>query len=306
MEPDSRLGERRDAFRLGPMPVHAGIGLKPEHYREILGSRPKVGFFELHTENYMGAGGPPHRYLEQIAANYPLSFHGVGLSLAGVDPLDREHLKKWRVLVDRYEPALVSEHVAWSSHDDVAFHDLLPVPYTEEALRVLCDHIDEMQNAVGRRILVENPSRYVDFRETDMSEPEFLVEATRRTACGLLLDVNNVYVSARNQNEDASSYLEQIPAELVEEIHLAGHSVQSVDGEELRIDDHGSRVAPAVWALYSSLIARIKPRPTLIEWDTAVPELEVLLDEARRADEAAGLNGAPSAADGVEDHALAR
>jgi hypothetical protein len=288
MRADS-LYAKREAFGLSPVPVRAGIGLKPEHYHGILRGSPDVGFFEVHTENYMGAGGPPHRYLEQIAADYPLSFHGVGLSLAGVGPLDREHLKRWRALVDRYGPTLVSEHVAWSSHDEIAFHDLLPIPYTEEALRVLCEHIDEMQNALGRRVLVENPSRYLDFRGADMSEPDFLIQAARGTGCGLLLDVNNVYVSTRNQGEDAAEYLAQIPPELVEEIHLAGHSVQTVAGEEIRIDDHGSHVSPAVWELYAGTIARMGPRPTLIEWDTAVPELDVLLAEARRADNAAAV-----------------
>lgn len=284
MHADSSVEGSPVAYWLNPVPASTGIGLKPAHYQAILQRRPAVGFFELHTENYMGAGGPPHRYLEQIAADYPLSFHGVGLSLAGVDPLDKEHLRKWRVLVDRYEPAIVSEHVAWSSHDGISFHDLLPIPYTEQALRVLCDHIDEMQNALGRRILVENPSRYVDFVDAELSEPEFLVEATRRTGCGLLLDINNVYVSACNQGQSAVEYLENIPAEIIGEIHLAGHSAQSVDGEDFRIDDHGSRVDEAVWALFADTIARIGRRPILIEWDTNVPTLDVLLDEAAHAD----------------------
>jgi hypothetical protein len=297
--------ESRRSSGLSPVPVSAGIGLKPEHYHGILRSRPRVGFLEVHIENYMGAGGPPHRYLEKIAADYPLSFHGVGMSLAGVDPLDREHLAKWRGLVDRYAPKLVSEHVAWSSLDGIGFHDLLPIPYTEEALRVLCTHIDQMQNALGRYILVENPSRYVDFSGADMSEPEFLIETAKRTGCRLLLDVNNVYVSTRNQGEDAAAYLAQIPPDLVEEIHLAGHSVQVVDGNEIRIDDHGSLVTSAVWELYGGTIARMGSRPTLIEWDTDVPELEVLLDEATRADQtsAAAHRTTEHAA---ERHAVAR
>lgn len=288
------------------MPASAGIGLKPQHFQSILDNRPAVGFFEVHTENYMGAGGPPHRYLERIAAEYPLSFHGVGLSLAGTDPLDREHLDKWQTLVDRYDPVLVSEHVAWSACNGVVYHDLLPTPYTMEALRVLCEHIDEMQEALGRRILVENPSRYIDFAGQEMSEPEFLIETAKRTGCGLLLDINNVYVSSCNLGESAAEYLAKVPATLVGEIHLAGHAVQTVDGGELRIDDHGSRVADAVWALFAETVTRIGPRPTLIEWDTDVPELEVLLGEARRADQLIeSARQEPGRVSGAS-HALAR
>lgn len=267
------------------MPAHAGIGLKPEHYRELLANEPEIGFLELHTENYMGAGGPPHRYLERLAETYPLSFHGVGASLGGVSALDRTHLERWRALIDHYEPLLVSEHVAWTSHAGATLHDLLPLPYTREALTVLCEHIDEMQTALARPILIENPSRYVDFAASEMAETEFLIEAARRTGCGLLLDINNVYVSACNQEEDARAYLAEIPADLVGEIHLAGHSVETTaSGQNLRIDDHGSRVCDDVWTLYAETIARIGLRPTLIEWDTNVPALETLLSEARHAD----------------------
>jgi len=267
------------------MPDCAGIGLKPIHFKELLANEPELGFLEVHTENYMGAGGPPHRYLEALAEKYPLSFHGVGASLGGVDPLDRAHLDRWRALVDHYEPRLVSEHLAWTSNAGRTMHDLLPVPYTREALTVLCEHIDEMQSALGRSILIENPSRYVDFVESEMSETDFLIEAARRSGCGLLLDVNNVYVSACNQSEDAHAYLRAVPGELVGEIHLAGHSLTTTaSGHELRIDDHGSRVCDEVWALYAETIARIGRRPTLIEWDTNVPALDELLAEARRAD----------------------
>jgi hypothetical protein len=270
------------------MPAAAGIGLKPEHYRELLETRAELGFLEVHTENYMGMGGPPHRYLEALARQYPLSFHGVGASLGGAGPLDRAHLKRWRELVDRYSPVLVSEHVAWMSHAGLALHDLLPLPYTEETLSVLCEHIDEMQHALNREILIENPSRYIDFAESEIPEAEFLVEAARRTGCRLLLDINNVYVSTCNQGEDPRQYLAKIPAELVDEIHLAGHSVQSTtSGHDVRIDDHGSRVCAAVWQLYRETIARIGTRPTLIEWDTNVPKLGELLDEAHRATAAA-------------------
>jgi len=267
------------------MPVHAGIGLKPDHYRGLLETEPDVGFLELHTENYMGAGGPPHRYLEALAEIYPLSFHGVGASLGGVSPLDRNHLARWRALVDHYDPLLVSEHVAWTSYAGQALHDLLPLPYTREALDVLCAHIDEMQTALGRSILIENPSRYVDFVANEMPEAEFLIAAARRTGCGLLLDINNVYVSTCNQAEDARAYLAAIPDDLVAEMHLAGHSVETTpNGQTLRIDDHGSRVCEDVWTLYAETIARIGSRPTLIEWDTNVPALEELVAQAHRAD----------------------
>lgn len=295
MRPESV--ERRASSGFGPISAAAGIGLKPAHYRALLTDRPPLGFLELHTENYMSAGGPPHRYLAALAEHYPLSFHGVGLSLGGADPLRHSHLERWRELVDRYCPALVSEHVAWSSHDGCALHDLLPIPYTEESLRVLCQHIEEMQTALGRHILIENPSRYLEFVGSDTAEPEFLVEAAARTGCRLLLDLNNVFVSACNQDEDASLYLARIPGHLVEEIHLAGHSINTVDGGQLRIDDHGSPVSDPVWQLYRDTVARIGRRPTLIEWDTNVPEIGVLLGEAKRADEAAA---AASAHDSIQ------
>lgn len=266
------------------MPVAAGIGLKPQHYRELLDTRPPIGFLEVHAENYMGAGGPPHRYLEALAELYPLSFHGVGASLGGVSPLDRAHLGRWRALVDRYEPLLVSEHVAWTSHAEHALQDLLPLPYTREALDLLCEHIDAMQTALGREILIENPSRYIDFTATEMPETEFLIAAARRTGCGLLLDVNNVYVSTLNQGEDARAYLAAVPGDLVAEVHLAGHALRTTaTGQELRIDDHGSPVCDDVWTLYGETIARIGRRATLIEWDTDVPALDELLAEAERA-----------------------
>jgi uncharacterized protein (UPF0276 family) len=266
----------------------AGIGLKARHYAELLQTQPSLGFLELHTENYMGEGGPPHRYLEALAERYPLSFHGVGLSLGGHEPLDPSWLRRWRTLLDRYAPALVSEHVAWSSFAGYAFHDLLPLPYSAETLDRLCQHIDQMQTQLGRQILIENPARYLDFHATEMSEAEFLVAAAQRSGCGLLLDLNNLYVSACNQGEDAFAALTQIPGPVVGEIHLAGHALQVIDGHEIRIDDHGSRVDEAVWDLYRAAIELIGPRPTLIEWDTDVPALASLLAEAQRADSVAG------------------
>ena len=280
---------------MSPVPAKAGIGLKPQHYADLLAARPPLAFLEVHAENYMGEGGPPHRYLSALAAIYPLSFHGVSLSLGGAEALDRHHLARWRELVKRYEPALVSEHVAWSRFQDRSLHDLLPIPYTEEALDVFCAHIGEMQDAIGRRILIENPSTYVTFVQSTIPAPEFIVEAARRTGCGILLDVNNVYVSARNHGFDPRAWLADIPGALVGEIHLAGHARVSQGNHEVWIDDHGSRVVPEVWRLYRDTVARIGPRPTLIEWDTDVPVLDVLLQEAGRADVEALLGGITSA-----------
>lgn len=270
-----------------PVPARAGIGVKPAHYSELLTRRPPLAFVEVHPENYMGEGGPPHTYLEAIAEIYPLSFHGVGMSLGSSGPLDREHLARWRKLIDRYEPALISEHIAWSRAGDVCLHDLLPLPYTEQTLKLTCRHIDEMQLVLGRQILVENPSSYIALQDSTIPEAEFMVEVAKQTGCGVLLDVNNVFVSARNNGFDPRAWLAQISGHLVQEIHLAGHATVESGELELRIDDHGSPVCDDVWGLYRETIARIGPRPTLIEWDTDVPNLQVLLDEAKRADIAA-------------------
>ncbi|MDE2072418.1 MAG: DUF692 domain-containing protein [Alphaproteobacteria bacterium] len=270
--------------RAPPIPAKAGIGVKPAHYRELLADRPSLPFIEVHTENYMGEGGPPHAYLEALAEIYPLSFHGVGMSLGGAEALDRGHLRRWRALVERYQPALVSEHIAWSRFGGLALHDLLPVPYTRQSLGIVRNHIDAMQTALGRAILVENPSTYISFRESEIAEPEFLVEVARRSGCRLLLDINNVYVSAHNHGFDPRNWLSRVPGDLVGEIHLAGHSLIRDGDFTIRVDDHGSHVCPDVWGLYAETVARIGPRPTLIEWDTDVPELAVLLEEARRAD----------------------
>jgi len=268
-----------------PLPPRAGVGLKPEHYRAILETVPDIGWFEIHAENYMGEGGPPHHYLSSIRERYPVSLHGVGLSIGGSAPLDREHLGRLKALVARYEPSLFSEHLAWSSHDSVYLNDLLPLPYTEETLTRVCEHIDEVQETLGRRMLLENPSTYVAFADAAMSEVEFLREAVRRTGCGLLLDVNNVFVQSVNHGFDARSFLDDFPVEHVAEIHLGGHAVDSDDdGSALLIDDHGRQVADPVWGLYAHALARSGPKPTLIEWDNDVPEWEVLFGEAKRAD----------------------
>jgi len=261
----------------------AGLGLKPKHFQHILAARPEVGWFEFHPENYMGAGGPMHHYLERIRACYPLSMHGVGLSLGSDDGLDTDHLKALKLLNDRYQPVLVSEHLSWSRWQDVVLNDLLPLPYTRQALAVVCANIDQTQEALQRSILIENPASYLQAASGDFDEAEFLVEAAGRCGAGILLDVNNVYVSACNHGFDARSYIDQIPAELVGEIHLAGHKVERVDGGELRIDDHGSPVCAEVWELYRFTLRRLGPVPTLVEWDTDVPEWAVLHAEGERA-----------------------
>lgn len=276
---------RESGFGMNPVPARAGAGLKPEHYAEILETRPDIGWFEAHAENYMGEGGAPHHWLSAIRALYPLSVHGVGLSIGSAGPLDRTHLAALKRVCERYEPGLVSEHLAWSSHDGVYLNDLLPVPYTRETLRQVCDHIDEAQEALGRRMLLENPSTYVAFAESEMGEIDFLTEIARRTGCGLLLDVNNVQVSAVNNGFDAFGYIDAFPVGHVGEIHLGGHDEDAGDdGEPLLIDAHGSPVADSVWALYARVIERRGATPTLIERDNDVPAWSDLFAEARRAD----------------------
>ncbi len=269
----------------GPIPPRAGVGLKPQHYREILASEPDIGWFEVHAENYMGAGGPPHHYLEAIRERYPLSLHGVGLSIGGAGELDGEHLARLKGLIERYAPALFSEHLAWSTHDSVYLNDLLPLPYTEATLAHVCEHVEQVQEVLGTRMLLENPSTYVAFSTSDMSELEFLKEVVRRTGCGLLLDVNNVFVQATNHDFDPNDYIDAFPVDHVGEVHLGGHAEDADDdGAPILIDDHGREVADPVWALYGRAIARSGPRPTLIEWDNDVPAWSVLFAEARRAE----------------------
>ena len=261
----------------------AGVGLKAEHYRTIIESRPRLGFFEVHAENYMGAGGPPHRYLGAIAEQYPLSLHGVGLSIGAARPLDLDHVRRLKALVDRYCPWLFSEHLAWSSHGAGFLNDLLP--YTTEALHRVVRHIDQVQEALGRQLLLENPSTYVRFAESSYEEPEFIAEVARRSGCGLLLDVNNVYVASINQGWDPIAYLDAYPCTFVREIHLAGHVLEQDEGERpLLIDTHDRRIDEAVWKLYAHAVMRIGPVPTLIEWDAKVPAWPTLEAEARRAD----------------------
>jgi uncharacterized protein (UPF0276 family) len=261
-----------------------GVGFKPEHYEAIVETQPELGFFEVHAENYMGAGGAPHRRLDAIREHYPLSLHGVGLSIGSPGPLDRAHLQRLAAVAKRFEPILVSEHLAWSTHEGAFLNDLLPLPYTDETLARVSEHVDEVQNALRRTMLLENPSTYVVFAESTWAETDFLREIARRTGCGLLLDVNNVFVSAVNHGFDPERYLGDFLLEAVGEIHLAGCADDSDDaGLPLIIDAHNSPVRDAVWALYAATIRRLGATPTLIEWDNDVPAWPTLLDEARRA-----------------------
>ncbi|EJL26609.1 hypothetical protein PMI01_04061 [Caulobacter sp. AP07] len=267
------------------MPCRAGVGLKAEHLRTILETDPDVGFFEVHAENYMGAGGPPHRYLTAIRERYPLSVHGVGLSIGADRPLDQDHLRRLRQLVDRYRPALFSEHLAWSSHDAGFLNDLLPLPYTDETLARVIKHVDQAQEALGRQILLENPSAYLAFAESTYAEPEFIAQVARRTGCGLLLDLNNVHVSSINQAWDPIAYLDAYPLRQVQEIHLAGFAPDADEQERpLLIDAHDRPVSHAVWTLFAGVVERIGPVPTLIEWDTDLPDWPTLKAQADQAD----------------------
>ena len=270
----------------GPVPASAGIGLRFPHHRAVAETRPAVGWLEVHSENYMG-GGTTLRQLEAIRAHYPISLHGVGLSLGSAGPLDHVHLRRVKTLIERVQPALVSEHLSWSVTGGTYLADLLPLPMTEEALDVIWRHVDEVQTALGRNILIENPSSYLRYRHSTIPEWEFLASVAQRTGCGILCDVNNIYVSCCNHSWDAQAYLAALPADAIGEIHLAGHSVKELPGGRvIRIDDHGSRVTGDVWRLYEQALERFGPVPSLIEWDSNIPELGVLLDEAAIAERA--------------------
>ena len=266
------------------LPDAPGVGFKPQHFAGILDDPGEVAWLEIHAENYMGGGGRPIAQLRRLAEEFPISLHGVALGIGGEGPLCRDHMGRLKRLADWLNPASFSEHLAWSTHDTRYFNDLLPLPYTETTLAVVCEHIDEVQNLLGRRMLLENPSTYLRFEESTMPEANFLREVCRRTGCGLLLDVNNVFVSATNQQSDAVGYINSFPLELVGEIHLGGHEEDSdEEGAPLLIDSHGHEVADPVWSLYEYTIRRGGPKPTLIEWDTDVPEWPVLAAEAARA-----------------------
>jgi uncharacterized protein (UPF0276 family) len=273
----SRLETR--GVPLGPIPARAGIGLRFVHHDALLEQRPAVGWIEAHTENYFHDGAAP-RALERARANYPLSLHGVGLGLGSADGIDRAHLARVRRAIDRFEPALVSEHACWGHAGGEFFNDLLPLPYTEEAVALLAAHVREAQDFLGVQLLIENVSAYVAFQHSQLSEWEFLTAVVAASGCGLLLDINNIYVSAQNLGLDAEGFIAGVPAASVREIHLAGHARNGA----ILIDDHGSAVCEDVWQLYARAIARLGPRPTLIEWDNDIPSLATLVDEAARAD----------------------
>jgi hypothetical protein len=266
---------------MAPAPAYkTGIGLRTPHYRGVLSGRPDVGFLEVHSENYFGDGGQPLAVLERVSHHYPISLHGVGLSLGSAQSLDRAHLGKLKTLVQRFDPWLVSEHLAWVGADGVFLNDLLPLPYTEESFAVMAIHVTQIQDALGRRILIENPSSYIAYTHSTIGEAEFLARLAAETGCGLLLDVNNVYVSACNHGFDPAAYLRTIPSYAVEQFHLAGHARE----EDLLIDTHDRPVSEAVWKLYRLALHIIGDRPTLIERDSNLPPLQELVDEAAYAD----------------------
>ncbi|HYR65244.1 MAG TPA: DUF692 domain-containing protein [Reyranella sp.] len=261
----------------------AGIGLRAPHLAEIARERPATGFFEIHAENYL-APSPALSAVERLRADYPLSLHAVGLSVGSTDGLDGAHLARVTALAKRLEPAWVSDHLSWSVLGGRYFNDLLPLPYTEEALEVVVCNVGRLQEALGRQVAIENPSCYLGFAHSTLSEPEFLSELVRRSGCGLLLDANNIVVTAHNLRLDPGDWLAGLPAASITEYHLAGHAVNDADGQPILIDDHGSKVSEGVWALYAEVLKRFGPRPTLVEWDTDIPPLGMLLDEAARAD----------------------
>lgn len=274
------------AARGARLPARGGLGLKPQHFHTILETLPDLGFLEIHAENYMVDGGPFHHYLTQIRSHYPLSIHGVGLSIGGEGRLDEGHLDRLATLIARYEPQSFSEHLAWSSHGDIFLNDLLPVPYHAETLNRVCAHVDRVQERLGRRMLLENPATYVEFTASTMAETDFIGEVVKRTGCGLLLDVNNVYVSCTNHGRDPRAFIEALPLAATGQIHLAGFA-QDIDtaGAPLLIDSHGAPIAQAVWDLYRFTLERTGPLPTLIERDNDIPAFPVLLAEALQAEE---------------------
>ena len=271
--------------RASSLPPRAGLGLKTEHFKHVLEEQPDIGFFEVHAENYMVAGGPFHHYLGLIRERYPLSLHGVGLSIGGEGPLDLAHLERLAGLIERYQPQSFSEHLAWSSHGPVFLNDLLPLAYDGPTLRRVCEHIDQVQNQLGRTMLLENPATYLQFQRSTLDETDFIREVVQRSGCGLLLDVNNLYVSCINHQRDPLAYLQALPLQTVGEIHLAGFAEdQDSLGDRLLIDDHGAPVDAAVWALYQEVLGLIGPMATLIERDNHLPAFATLMAEASQAE----------------------
>lgn len=284
LTPPERIARPAVADASG-LPSRCGVGLKSGHLRQVCDTLPDAGFFEVHAENFMVTGGPLHHYLGRIREHYALSIHGVALSIGGDAPLDLHHLDRLRDLIDRYQPQQFSEHLAWSTHDDVFLNDLLPLPYNRHSLQQVCDHIDQAQSRLGRRMLLENPATYVEFDASTIDESDFICRIIDRTGCGLLLDVNNLHVNSVNHGRDARATLQQLPLHAVGEIHLAGFAQQCDSaGAPLLIDSHGAPVAPGVWDLYRFALSLTGPVPTLLERDNDVPALDVLLAEARQAD----------------------
>lgn len=264
-------------------PQGSGVSLKPQHFETIISQQPDIGFFEIHAENYLAAGGPNRHYLDKIRQDYPITVHGVGLSIGGENPLNIQHLNQVAELVDRVEPIVFSEHLAWSSHDNLFYNDLLPLPYTEHTLNRVCQHIDQVQERLKRKILIENPATYLTFNQTAMPEAEFIRSIAERTGCGLLLDINNVAVSCFNHQADARSYLEQFPLNHVEQIHLAGFALDDKSTPALRIDSHDCLVDDEVWQLYLELLTRHGDIATLIEWDGQLPSFETFESQVKQA-----------------------
>jgi len=268
-----------------PIPARAGIGLRAEHYHEVLDKRPDIGWFEVHSENYFGEGGRPLHYLERISEQYPLSLHGVGLSIGSTDELNIAHLDKLKKLISRFQPGLVSEHLSWGSFGGRHFNDLFPMPYTSEALQHMAKQVIRVQDYLGKQILIENVSSYLQFDCSTIPEWEFITELANQSGCGILLDVNNIYVNSKNHSFSPDVFINAIPVELVQEIHLAGHTVKQFEDSEILIDTHNKCVTHDVWSLYETTARRFNQVPVLIEWDTDIPALDVLLDEANKADQ---------------------
>ena len=265
-------------------PNAVGIGLRDSHHKFVVENKPPVSFFEVHSENFFGKGGASLNFIKKIRENYPLSLHGVGLSLGSACGVDSKHLQNLKNLIAKTGPFLVSDHISWSNTENLVLNDLLPLPYTKESLQILSDNISKAQDFLQRQILVENPSTYLAFKNSEMSEEEFINNLADKTGCKILLDINNIFVSAQNNDFDAAEYLENIKPEIVGQMHLAGHSKRKVSGGEILVDTHNDVICDEVWQLYKIAVKKFKAVPTLIEWDQDLPEFAVLMDEAKKAE----------------------
>jgi len=266
-----------------PIPSEAGVGLRHPHLEAFVRGEPDIAWLEVHSENFIADGGPRVAALEDIRQHYPISCHGVGLSLGSAEGIDADHLDRLRTLFKRIQPALVSEHISWSINNGTYLNDLLPIPYTGETLRVLSQNVAQVQDYLGCRLLVENPSTYLTFNDSDFDEPDFITQLITETGCGLLLDINNIYVSSINNGFDPIEYINKVPSEAVMEIHLAGHSSEGEGDECVLIDTHNNLIASEVWSLYELALDLLGPRPVLVEWDADIPEINVLVSEANKA-----------------------